>query len=87
MTSIKYIARYLIRITQLMFVYLALFLRHYTLKRTVVKAEDVEKAGLPVKLDQGNGDELFEEGTNEPSNNKGDNVLETVDVEKKGHEV
>ena len=64
-----------------MFVYLALFLRHYTLKRTVVKAEDVEKAGLPVQLD------LVEEGTNEPSNNKGDNILETVDGEKKGHEV
>ena len=69
MTSRIFIPRYLVRVTQLMFVYLVLFMRHYTLKRTVVKAEDVEKSREP---DQGNGEEHSEERANEPSKNNGD---------------
>ena len=71
-----------------MFVYLVLFMRHYTLKRTVVKAEDVEYAG--VSLEQRIGEEHSEERTNEPSN---DDDIKTVDAasdEKRtleGHEV
>ena len=69
-----------------MFVYLVLFMRHYTLTTTVVKAEDVEKAGVPVEPDQGNG-----ERTNEPSNDNGeDDDIKTADVDEKrtleGHE-
>lgn len=87
MTSRKFITRYLVRVTQLMF-YLVLFLRHYTLKLIVIKAEDVEKAGVPVEPGQGNG----EEQTNEPSNDNGDDDdIKTVDVDEKrtleGHEV
>ena len=63
--------------------YLVLFLRHYTLKSIVVKAEDVEKAGVSVERDQGNG-EHFEERTNEPSNDNGDDDdIKTVDVDEK----
>ena len=69
-----------------MFVYLVLFMRHYTLTTTVVKAEDVEKTGVPVEPDQGNG-----ERTNEPSNDNGDDDdIKTADVDEKrtleGHE-
>ena len=74
-----------------MFIYLALFMRHYTLKRTVVKAEDVEKAGVHVEPDKGNREEHSEERTNEPSNANGDDDdMKTVDVGEKrtleGHE-
>lgn len=67
-----------------MFVYLVLFMRHYTLTTTVVKAEDVEKAGVPVEPGQGNGEEHSEERTNEASNNNGDDDdIKTVDVDEK----
>ena len=74
-----------------MFFYLVLFMRHYTLTTTVVKAEDVEKAGVPVEPDQRNGEERSEERTNEPSNDNGDDDdIKTVDVDEKrtleGHE-
>ena len=88
MTSRKFILPYLVRVTQLMFAYLVLFMRHYTLKRIVVKAEDVEKAGVPGEPDQGNG-ELEEERASEPSNDNDD--IKTVDVDEKrtleGHDV
>jgi hypothetical protein len=91
MTSGIFIPRYLGRV-QLMFVYLVLFMRHYTLKRTVVKAEDVEKTGVAGEPDQGNGEEHSEERTNEPSNDNGeDDDIKTVDVDEKrtlgGHDV
>jgi hypothetical protein len=91
MASRKFIARYLVRVTQLMFVSLALFLQHYTLKSTVVKAEDVENAGV-LELDQINGEEDSEERTNKPSNDNGDDDdIKIVGVDKKrtleGHEV
>ena len=70
-----------------MFVYLVLFMRHYTLKRTVIKAEDVEKADVSGEADQGN-----EERTNEPSKDNGDDdEIKTADVDEKrtleGHDV
>lgn len=72
-----------------MFAYLVLFMRHYTLKRIVVKAEDVEKAGVPGEPDQGNGEEHSEERASEPSNDNDD--IKTVDVDEKrtleGHDV
>jgi hypothetical protein len=81
----KFISRYLVRVTRLMFVYLVLFMRHYTLKRIVIKAEDVEKAGVPGEPVQGNG----EEQASEPSNDNDD--IKTVDVDDKrtleGHDV
>ena len=89
MASRKFIARYLVHVTQLI-LYLVLFMRHYTLKTTVVKAEDVEKAGVPVlERDHGNGEE---ERTNEPSNDNGDDDdIKTVDADEKrtleGHDV
>ena len=58
-------------------------MRHYTLVRTVVKAEDVEKASVssPEKPDQGDGKEHHsEERASEPSN---DNDMKTVDVDEK----
>jgi hypothetical protein len=68
-----------------MYAYLALFMRHYTLKRTVVKAEDVENAGVLVELDQRNG-EHSDERTNKLSNDNGDDDdIKTVGLE--GHEV
>ena len=92
-TSRNFIPRYLVRMSlQLMFVYLVLFMRHYTLKRIVIKAEDVEKAGVSGEPDQGNGEEHSEERTNEPSNDNGDeDDIKTVDVDEKrtleGHDV
>jgi len=70
---------------------MALFLQHYTLKSTVVKAEDVENAGV-LELDQINGEEDSEERTNKPSNDNGDDDdIKIVGVDKKrtleGHEV
>ena len=56
-------------------------MRHYTLVRTVVKAEDVEKASVPGKPDQGDGKEHFEERASEPSND--DDDMKTVDVDEK----
>lgn len=94
MTSRKFIPRYLarVRVTQLMFVYLVLFMRHYTLKSIVIKAEDVEKAGVSGESYQGNGEEHSEEQANEPSNDNGDEYdIKTVDVDEKrtleGHDV
>ena len=56
-----------------MFVYLVLFMRHYTLKRNVVKAEDLEKTGVSVAQGNASGEEQhFEERTNVPSNDNGD---------------
>jgi hypothetical protein len=66
-----------------MFVYLVLYMRHYTLKRIVVLAEDVEKAGVPGEPDQGNG-EHSEERASEPSNDNGDDDIKTmIDVDEK----
>ena len=76
-----------------MIVYLVLFKRNYTLKRIVVKAEDVEITGVGGEPDQGNGEGNSEERTNgEPSNDNGDDDdIKTVDVDEKltleGHEV
>ena len=84
MTSRKIILRYLVCVTQLMFVYLVVFLRHYTLKRTVILAADVEKAGVPGEPDQGKGVEHSEERASEPSNDNGDDDdVKTVDVDEK----
>ena len=71
--------------TQLIFVYLVLFLRHYTLVRIVVKAEDVEKAGVPGGPDQENGEEHSEKRASEPSNDNDD--TKTVDFALEGHGV
>jgi hypothetical protein len=81
MTSRKFILRYLVRVTRLMFVYLVLFMRHYTLKRIVVKAEDIEKAGVPGEPVQGNGEEHSEERASEPSNDNDD--IKAVHVDEK----
>ena len=76
-----------------MFVCLVLFLRHYTLKRTVIRAEDVEKAGVPAEPDQAIEKEHSEERASEPSNDNGedDDDIKTVDVDEKrtleGHDV
>ena len=84
MASRIFIPRYLVCVTQLMFVCLVIFLRHYTLKRTVILAEDVEKAGVPAEPDQGNEKEHPEERASEPSNDNGeDDDIKTVDVDEK----
>jgi len=62
---------------------MVLYMRHYTLKRIVVLAEDVEKAGVPGEPDQGNG-EHSEERASEPSNDNGDDDIKTmIDVDEK----
>lgn len=73
---------------QLMFVchHLVLFLRHYTLKRTVMLAEDVEKAVVLEESDQGSGKEYSssEDLASEPSNDNGnDDDVKVVDVDEK----
>jgi hypothetical protein len=71
-----------------MFVYLVLFMRHYTLVRTVVKAEDVEKAGVPREPVRGNGEDHSEERASEPSNDNDD--TKTINDERRtleGHDV
>jgi len=60
---------------------MVLFMRHYTLKRTVIKAEDVEKAAVSGEPDQGNRQEHSEERTNEPSSDNDD--IKTVDADDK----
>ena len=58
------------------FFQLVLFLRHYSLKRVVIRAEDVEKGEPSV---QGlNGEK--EERANEPANDNGDDDTETAIV-------
>ena len=56
------------------FLCLVLFLRHYTFKRTVLRAEDVEK-GEP---EEGNGDKHLEERTSEPTDNNEDDDARTA---------
>ena len=79
-----------------MFPYLVMFLRHYSLKRVVVRAEDVEKAttGIPGEHEQGNREEHPEERASEPTNDNGDDDAKTttaVDVDEQrsleGHDV
>jgi EmrB/QacA subfamily drug resistance transporter len=60
---------------------MVLFLRHYTLKETIIKAEDVENAGVSGEPDQGNVQEHSEERTNEPSNDNDD--IKTIATDEK----
>lgn len=57
-------------------------MRHYTLKRIVVRAEDAEK-GTSGKPEQGNGEGHSEERASEPMNDHGDEGMKTTvtDVE------
>jgi len=60
---------------------MVMFMRHYTLKRNVIRAEDVEKAGVPREPNQGN--EHSEDRASEPSNDNGDDDdIKTVDVDE-----
>jgi MFS family permease len=72
---------------------MVLFLREYSLKRTIVRAEDVEKAAaaIPAEPEQ---EENPEERESEPTNDNGDDDLKTttvVDTDEKqyleGHDV
>jgi hypothetical protein len=79
-----------------MYRYLVLFLRHYSLKQTIVRAEDVEKAtaGISGEPEQGTGEEHPEERVSEPTNDNGDDDIKTttvVDTDEKasfeGHDI
>ena len=86
MTSRKFIPRHLVCDTQLTFVYLVLFLRHYSLKRRtiIVAARDLEKANFPRELDQGMEEKYSEKQASETSNDNGDDDdKKIVEVDEK----
>lgn len=75
-----------------MFSYLVLFLRQYSLQRTIVRAEDVEKASAGIPAEPENREDHSEERATK--NDNGDDDIKTttvVDIDEKrsleGHDV
>jgi hypothetical protein len=65
-----------------MFPSLVLFLRHYSLKRTVVRAEDVENATAGISTGEPKQiEEYREERVSEPANDSRDDIMTTTAID------